>query len=181
MYFRISLFVVAALISAVTPLRQGNQVLTQAQRVVIDSPQVISLKITPITRRQSANVYEKVAGPFKPESKIEFELVGTNNSLLTLEIRRWDTYAQNKLRLLRDNQEVSYREDVRDLIKEKHTSDSDFVRISSINLAPNEPKVLESLTLSDWYDPLGPGRYETFDSASIHTIWKMGRFGCNCF
>ncbi|HKO43548.1 MAG TPA: hypothetical protein VJU84_09665 [Pyrinomonadaceae bacterium] len=118
------------------------------------------MELAPITQRRHAGVYEKLSGPFKPRSRIRFELVGTNNSILPLEVRRWDTLAQNKPRLFRDNQEVSYRRDIIDLLKDKHLGDSEMVRLDVIRLAPGERKVLEYFNLNDWYEPLGPGHYE---------------------
>jgi hypothetical protein len=131
---------------------------SQAERVVLDNPEVIILEFAPLSQRISADVYEKLSGPFKPGSTIRFNL-GTNTSLFTLEVRRWDPYAQNKPRLFRDNQEVAYRNDVAKLIKERHTKDSEPISVRSIKLNPNEPKVLQTVSLADWYEPLEPGHY----------------------
>jgi hypothetical protein len=134
---------------------------SQAQRVVLDNPEIIQLEFAPLRRQVSTDVYEKISGPFKPRDRIRFNLLGTNTSLIESEVRRWDTYAQNKPRLLRDNQEVEYRKDIAEIIKARHTRDSDWepVSVRVIKLIPNEPKVLQTPDLADWYDRLGPGRY----------------------
>ncbi|MEK6283202.1 MAG: hypothetical protein AABN95_22835 [Acidobacteriota bacterium] len=138
-----------------------SQELPQAQRVVLDNPEVIMLEFAPLRRQVSADVFEKMSGPFKPGTTIKFHLMGTNTSLIELVVRRWDAYAQNKPRLLRDNQELPYREDMAELTKARHTKDSDWepTSVRGIKLNPNEPKFLQELNLADWYEPLGPGHY----------------------
>ncbi len=91
---KIAAILAAIFICSIIIAGQENQVLTQAQRVVPDTPEAIALELTPTTRRRSAGVYEKVSGPFKPGSKIVFELVGTNTSILSLVVYGWDTYSQ---------------------------------------------------------------------------------------
>ncbi|MEK6283203.1 MAG: hypothetical protein AABN95_22840 [Acidobacteriota bacterium] len=142
-----------------TPAPIQFRELTQAQRVVLHSPEVIMLEFAPLTRRVSADVYEKMSGPFKPTDPIRFNLMGTNTSLITLPVRRLDPYSQNKLRLFRDNQELEYRKDKAELIRTKHTTEWRGIRVRLVELNPNEPKVLETFDLADWYEPLGPGHY----------------------
>src|SRR5687768_15429252 len=103
MYVRVILLLVTlSLLSMPSPIH-SSQELPQAQRVVLDNPEVIMLEFAPLTRLRS-DVYEKMSGPFKPTDTIRFNLMGTNTSLIELVVRRWDNYAQNKPRLLRDNQ-----------------------------------------------------------------------------
>src|SRR5215217_2622788 len=110
---------------------------TQAQRVVLDTPEVITLKLAPITRRVSAGVYQPLNGPFDLESKIRFGLVATNTSLIPLVVRTWDYRAQNRPRLLRDNQEVPYREGLSDLLTQKDSEIGDTISILAVTLEPN--------------------------------------------
>lgn len=158
MFIRAILLLVTLFFYSIHAPIQSTQDLPQAQRVVLDNPEVITLEFASTARRRSA--YEKMGGPFEPASKIKFNLVGTNTSIVTLGVRRWDTYAQNKPRLFRDNQEVAYRNDITELLKEKHTKDSEIISLFVIKLAPNDPKILETFDLADWYEPLGPGHYE---------------------
>jgi hypothetical protein len=161
MYVSAILLIVTLSFSAMPSTIHSSQKLSLAQRVVLDNPEVIMLEFVPLRRQVSAEVFEKMSGPFKPTDTIRFNLMGTNTSLIELVVRRWDNYAQNKPRLFRDNQEVAYREDMAELIKRRHTKDSDWepIRVRGIKLSPNEPKLLQTLSLADWYEPLGPGRY----------------------
>ena len=148
------------LISSLIIASEENQS-SQAQQVVLDTPEVISLKLAAVTRRASAGVYQQASGPFTPESKIKFALVATNTSLIPLPVRSWDQFAQNRPRLLRDNQEVPYRDGLTDLLKKKdHDTGGDIVGIVVITLAPNTEKTLEQIDLSNWYEPLQPGHYQ---------------------
>jgi hypothetical protein len=147
------------LIFSVTIASQQTQS-TQAERVVLDTPDVITVKLAPITRRVSAGVYQPVTGPFDPQSNIRFAIVATNTSLIPLAVRTWDHLAQNRPRLLRDNQEVPYREGLTDLVKKKDNEIEDIISIVAVTLEPNTEKRLEYLDLKDWYEPLKPGHYQ---------------------
>jgi len=147
------------LISSVMIASQESQI-SQAQRIVLDTPEVIALKLTPVTRRTYAGAHQSVTGPFDTESKIRFTLVATNTSLMPLVVRTWDHRAQNRPHLLRDNQEVPYREGLNDLIKQKDNETGDIVSIVGVTLEPNNEKRLENLDLNDWYEPLQPGHYQ---------------------
>lgn len=133
---------------------------TQAQRVVLDTPEVITLKLAPVTRRVSAGVHQPLNGPFEPDTKIRFALIATNTSLIPLVVRTWDYRAQNRPRLLRDNQEVPYREGLNELLIQKEREIEDIVSIVAVKLEPNNENRLEYINLSDWYEPLKPGHYQ---------------------
>lgn len=133
---------------------------TQAQRVVLDTPEVIALKLAPITRRVSAGVHQALNGPFDPDTKIRFALIATNTSLIPLVVRTWDHRAQNRPRLLRDNQEVPYREGLSELLTQKDSETADIISITTVTLEPNNEKRLEYIDLSDWYESPKPGHYQ---------------------
>jgi len=157
---KITSMILATLICSVIISNQENQS-SQGQQIVLDTPEVISLKLAPVTRRASAGVYKQASGPFTPESKIKFALVATNNSLVPLPVRSWDQFAQNRPRLLRDNQEVPYRDSLTDLLKKKdNDTGGEIVSIVVITLAPNTERTLEQIDLSNWYEPLQPGYYQ---------------------
>jgi len=132
----------------------------QAQRVVLDTPEIITLKLAPVTRRVSASVHQPLNGPFYRGGKIRFALVATNTSLIPLIVRTWDHVAQNRPRLLRDNQEVPYREGLSEVIKQKDREIGDIISITAVTLEPNNQKTLEYVDLSDWYEPLKAGHYQ---------------------
>lgn len=155
------LMLAATLISPMITVGQESQSITQAQRVVLDTPEVIKLELTPITQRRSAGVYGKVSGPFKPGSKVSFELVGTNTSIWPLVVYGWDTYSQNRPLLFKDGQEVPYRKGLNDLLKSKEKEPAmEVIRLVITTLQPYQPKLVERIDLSNWYEPLEPGHYQ---------------------
>ena len=139
---------------------QENQT-TEADRVVLDNPEVIAVKLAPVVKRISAGVYKPFSGPFDPKSNIKFAIIATNTSVIPLRVRSWDLYDQNRPRLLRDNQEVPYQSGLTDLLKKKD-SDGDIISMYVITLEPNHEKILEYLDLSNWYEPLQPGHYQLY-------------------
>ena len=156
---KITAVIITIVICLASVERQQNQ-RSQAEQVVLDTPEVISLKLTPLTRRASASVSQQVTGPFTPESKIKFALVATNGSLLPLVVRTWDHLDQNRPRLVRDNQEVGYRAGLNELIKKKDEQGAtDIISLVSVTLEPNQEKTLEFIDLGEWYTPLQPGHY----------------------
>ena len=152
-----SLIIILLIASAIA----GQQDQTdRAQRVVLDTPEVITLKLDPITRRVSAGVHRPLTGPFDSGGKIRFALVVTNTSLIPLTVRTWDHVAQNRPRLLRDNQEVPYREGLSEVVKQKDKEIGDIVSMKAVTLEPNNEKTLEFVDLNDWYEPLRAGHYQ---------------------
>jgi hypothetical protein len=160
MYRRSCLVIAATLMASAINLGQEKGVLTQGQRVVIENPEVIALQLAPIIRRRSAGLYKQAYDPFNPESKIKFELIAINNSSIPLDVLSWDQYAQNRPRLLRDNQEVPYRTGLMELLENKDKDDLDIVHIFVMRLQPGERKVIDHLDISEWYMPLETGHYE---------------------
>jgi hypothetical protein len=132
---------------------------SQAERIVLDTPEVIAVKLAPIMKRVSADAHKPLGGPITADSKIKCAIVATNTSFVPLRVRSWDLYDQNRPRLLRDNQEVPYRNGLTDLLK-KNESGGDIISLYVITLEPNHEKTLEYLDLSNWYEPLQPGHYQ---------------------
>jgi hypothetical protein len=156
-----SVLMAFALISAFVIATAGkNQEPTQAERVVRDNPEVILLELTPITRRRSAGVYEKVLKPFKPGSNITFELMGTNTSILPLVVYGWNTISQNRPMLFRDGQEVPYRKGLAESLKRTEKEPMEVIHLVTTRLEPNQPKLIEKLDLGNWYEPLAVGHFQ---------------------
>lgn len=86
--------------------------------------------------------------------------MATNTSLIPLIVRTWDHVAQNRPRLLRDNQELPYREGLIEVVKQKDSEIEDIISITAVTLEPSNEKMLEYLDLSDWYEPLKAGHYQ---------------------
>ena len=70
MYRRSCLVIAATLIASAINLGQEKGVLTQAQHVVIENPEVIALQLAPIIRRRSAGLYKQASDPFNGEFSI---------------------------------------------------------------------------------------------------------------
>ena len=173
MYRKTNLVIATTLIASAIVIGQGNEVTTQAQRVVLENPEVIGLQLAPILRRRSAGLYKEASGPFNSESKIKFELIAIDNSTIPLDVRSWDSFAQNRPRLLRDNQEVGYRNGLMELLKNKDKEDGDIVHLFVIRLQPNKRKVIDYVEISDWYGPLQAGHYEL---SMQHRFVQGGKF-----
>jgi hypothetical protein len=132
---------------------------THAERVVLNTPEVISLKLSPLMKPVSKGVNKPLSGPFTTDTTIKFSLVATNTTLMPLVVKQWDSFEQNRPRLLRDNQEVAYRAGLMDRLKIKDNDTGDVISMALITLEPNKEKIVEYLDLSHWYEPLEPGHY----------------------
>jgi hypothetical protein len=159
MYIKTNLIMAATLLSFVITVGQESQGMTQAERVVIDNPEVITLELTPMTRRPAAGD-EKLSGPFKPGSNIMFDLMGTNTTILPLIVHGWDTYIQNRLLLFRDGQEVPYRNGLDEILKSKDKEPMEVTHLRITRLPPGKPTAIEKIELNTWYEPLAVGHYQ---------------------
>ncbi|HBB86293.1 MAG TPA: hypothetical protein DC047_01610 [Blastocatellia bacterium] len=160
MSIKVSL-ILTLMLSAVMIAGQENGGLTQAERVVLDTPEVITLELAPLYRRRAAGIYQRDSGLFKPGTRIVFELVGTNTSILKLTVRGWDTFVQNRPLLFRDGQTVEYRKGLDNVLKSKEKDSAmEVTHLTTTRLEPNQPKPLEQIDLSNWYEPLPPGHYQ---------------------
>lgn len=153
---RFALLIVSALFFSAIFAGQDDKS-TQAEGIVLDTPEVIVVKLAPVLKR--ASVHKQVGAIFNAETNIKFSVVATNTSNVPLRIRSWDLYDQNRPRLLRDNQEVSYRNGPSEFLKKKE-SDDGSISVNVITLEPNQEKTLEYLDLSKWYEPLKHGHYQ---------------------
>ncbi len=59
MFIKSILILAATLVCFVIAPAQENVNLTQAERVVLDNPEVITLELAPLTRRRAAGVYQR--------------------------------------------------------------------------------------------------------------------------
>jgi len=173
MYVRSVLLLVNLFLFSMLVFGQEQRSLTQAEQIVLDTPEVIKLEFAPLNQRGRGDVLEKMSGPFESGSTIIFNLMATNTSSIELWVRWWDRYAQNRPRLFRDNQELAYREDIADLIKMRDSKDWEPFSVRRMKFNPNEPRVLQPFILADWYGPLGPGRYELFTQ---HRFMQGGKW-----
>lgn len=153
--------ILAAIIVSLVTLTGQEKGLTQAERIVVDNPEVIKLELTPVTQRRRARVYEKLSGPYKPSGKIAFDLLATNTSTFPLVVYGWDTFSQNRPLLFRNGQEVPYRKGLDDVLKSKDKElGMEVIHLVTTRLGPGQSTVIEKIDLNVWYDLLAPGSYE---------------------
>lgn len=132
----------------------------QQRELLSTNPEIIQISLAPITSKRSSTDHPRVntSERFKAGHRVKFHLVMTNTALVEVRILAWDTYVQNRPILHRDGQQLPYRDDIEKLLPATE-SQTDFLRMDSILLEPNNPKPLEVITLADWYEPLKPGHY----------------------
>ena len=68
MTMKVASLIIMLLMSSAIAGQQSQA--NRAQRVVLDTPEIITLKLAPITRRVSAGVHQPLTGPFDPGGKI---------------------------------------------------------------------------------------------------------------
>lgn len=156
-----SALILAATILSCVGLTGQEKGQTQAKRLIVENPEVVTLELMPVTKRRSTGVYEKFSGPYKVSEKIIFDLQGTNNSPFPLVVQLWDTFAQNRPLLFRDGQEVLYRKGLDEVLKSKDKDvGMDVIHLVTTLLEPGQPTLVEKIDLNAWYDRLAPGSYE---------------------
>lgn len=100
---------------------------------------------------------ESAARPFKAGGRIAFRLLITNASTQKIELPLPGAYMLDRPHLLRDGEAVPYRADVAERVRDTDASP----RSRSLRIEVLEPgqTLTQPLDLSDWYEPLRPGRY----------------------
>ena len=100
----------------------------------------------------------KLEEHYKEGDKVFFRLLITNNSLQRVGFSTADYYQEQRPKLLRDGDEVTYRKKIVELLG---TKENDPVGLSSraASLEPGET-LTEYVNLSDWYDSLKQGHYQ---------------------
>jgi len=90
---------------------------------------------------------------------IRFQQKMENESDGRAAVERFDSYYQNRPKLLRNGKAVPYRTKTDDLIRSKET-DPGFMSVTLVLIEPYSVRDLEELDLSEWYDALQPGSYQ---------------------
>jgi len=102
---------------------------------------------------------EVLRAPYPTGAKIYFRLQATNTSLQKVTLFIIDTYFQDRPELFRDGQIVPYKEGMEELLRAKD-KDSFTKLVESVNVDPNDSKVIGYLYLNNWYGRLQPGHYQ---------------------
>lgn len=98
---------------------------------------------------------------YKQGSKIIIYVAITNTLSEPFVVPRVDEFTQYRPELLKDGKLVSYRERIARLVKEKQEGELlSIVSMTHGRLQPNKTRVIQTIDLSDWYEPLAPGNYQ---------------------
>src|SRR5713101_7059608 len=164
MFYLKSLVALILLISSITLLisRGYAEAANQFQdNVLISNPDIVKMDLALITTKtkvdgQAPPRLGQDVKPYEIGQRVRIQLIATNNSPETVNAPVLDTYYQNRPELWRDEERVSYREDIEKLLPLKDTS-PEFIRIASVPLRPYQLTKVEVLDLGDWYERLKPG------------------------
>lgn len=92
------------------------------------------------------------------EPKIGFGLLMTNIAAGPVKVQIYFNREQNRPELFRDGQLVPYLSSVPQTVTWDKVS-IDYRRLVFLPLRPNQPQLVETINLAEWYGPLPPGRY----------------------
>jgi len=110
--------------------------------------------------RREPNLHEEpedVNKPFEPGEKLYFRILLTNTSMHPIVVLVSNPYFQNRPKLLKEGQEIPYRNEKLDNLSEQIDQSGGT---DSVRLDPSVSSYVGHLNLSDWYAPLKAGRYE---------------------
>ena len=97
--------------------------------------------------------------PYRVGSKFRIKVIVRNDSDQRVMVRFVDPYYQNRPRLFRNGQLLTYRKKIAELVRSKDAS-PEFSNLKHfVSLNPYSSADLEELDLSDWYEALEPGSY----------------------
>jgi len=136
----------------------------QDNDALLNNPEMIQITLSQVTSKQwtkSSNAYQTER--LHVGDKVKFYLVMQNTSSASLQIPIWNTHLQNQPRLFRDGQLLDYKADVKEMVTSENgemKSAMSVLRTDSVRLEPNTVKVVETIDLANWYEPLKPGHYE---------------------
>ncbi|HEX8455754.1 MAG TPA: hypothetical protein VF656_00390 [Pyrinomonadaceae bacterium] len=147
--------ILGSLIGATTLFGQDEGRGLEQQLALLVKPTHINLEII---QRELELHEEKVSERYKEGDNIYFRIQLTNTSVVPAMVVVSDPYFQNRPQLLRDGEEVAYREKVAELVQAKD-KEQFFPRTNFLHLDSHSPKVTGILRLNDWYGTLKPGSY----------------------
>lgn len=98
---------------------------------------------------------------YRQASKIIIYVAVTNTLSEPFVVPQIDEFTQYRLELLKDSQLVPYRKRTARLVKEKQEGEIlSVISMTQSRLQPNKTRVIQTIDLSDWYEPLAPGSYQ---------------------
>ncbi len=113
--------------------------------------------------------------PYRLGDRPHIKVVVVNESDQPIRVYVVDVYYQNRPRLLRNGQLVTYKKAATQLIGSKD-SDPHFINMGRTRFVePYSSAEIQELDLSDWYGPLEPGSYRLTNRyrAEIYGSWTV--------
>ena len=147
------------------PLRKNPQAKNGAYERTIAQQRAIEVSISAGGGRR----FGPVKDSFRVGEPITIIVFMTNTGIATTSATIADPYYQNRPKLTKDGQELSYRQEVTDVLKWKDQQGCGAGRIFPVTLPPNEKTEADFLILCEgshatanivWYDDLGIGDYQ---------------------
>ena len=138
-------------------LCQGNAAASPGQDEAAGSG-ALGLELRPVTDDSDGRADDQT-GRYKVRGAVKIEVLMTNKSAGPLTVLALDTYYDNRPRLSRGGEIIPYRKNVSKLLQAKVKS-PEFSRRDFIHLEPGQTKLVETINLETWYDPLEPGLYQ---------------------
>ena len=107
---------------------------------------------------------EEVNKPFEPGEKLYFRILLTNTSMHPIIVLVSNPYFQNRPKLLKEGQDIPYRDEKRVKQSKAEEIDQFSGRTYEARLDPSVATHIGHLDLSDWYAPLEAGNYQLTNS-----------------
>lgn len=154
LYFLIILVLYAPLVFC-----QDTEASRAKQRQLMNDAGVMHIQLLVMgTKSTSPNSRDTAVEPFKEGDKIKVKVVITNSSNDPVRVPITDTYLQNRPQLYKDGDLLPYLKTI-ERVTQVDEAPTSFLRTDSGILSPSTPKLVEVISLSDWYKPLKPGHY----------------------
>jgi hypothetical protein len=118
-------------------------------------PSFIKLKLEPESNCQAEDS-KQVSDCFKTHGKIKIKVFMTNVSSASINITISRTHYPYSPQLFRDGQPVPYRKAMTEVLEKPQPFSSSFTDL----LEPGKAKMVDLISLNEWYEPLEPGHYQ---------------------
>lgn len=124
---------------------------------LLKNPDFLKLKLDPIASKHDGESEDEPES-FRVGKKIRLELLMTNTLSEPFVIDVGSSYGNTRPLLIKDGQTVQYNKEATKLMENKNRL-LDRTHGLSITLHPGRTQSVGAINLSNWYQPLEPGRY----------------------
>jgi hypothetical protein len=127
---------------------------------LLKHPTFVSLKLVSTPRYSGSEPRTDAPPPFKVRDLIHFELFVTQNSLEDIRLSNFlSPHYEYRPELFRDGDVVPYTKTAQEKV-ERFVHGPPNGSMVGVTLEPGHEYHWSFVNLEDWYEPLGPGRYE---------------------